>query len=69
VTVFQLTRLRRIALIALYLRTRPAWSEGHPAVPGVIERYAGHMNREQLVAGILAAPEGQRLLRMREVLL
>ena len=49
-TVFELARLRRVALIAAYLDTRPnAWHDrtwnAHEFIPA--------MSREQLVAGIL----------------
>ena len=59
-TVFKLARMRRIALVALYLQTR-AGRQGAPSGADSAGLFAQVMSREQLVAAILAARESRQL--------
>ena len=60
-TIFQLTRMRRLQLIALYLQTQPGYAA--KTGPDAVFHAAGVMTREQLVAAIVGTPGGKRLLR------
>jgi hypothetical protein len=60
VTIFQLARMRRLELVALYLSCQPGSGRSGTDYQG---QYAVTMSREQLVAGIAATPAGARMLR------
>jgi hypothetical protein len=59
-TIFQLARMRRVALTGLYLQTLP----GYPLhVSHAAAGAAAVMTREQLTTAIVATRQGQRLLK------
>ena len=59
-TIFALARMRRLALIELFLSTRPHWRRS--GGDSVVMEGAHTMTREQLVAAIVATPAGKRLI-------
>jgi hypothetical protein len=59
VTIFELDRMRPIALIALYQACHPHAGRPGTDYPG---QYAVAMTRDQLAAAIAATPKGARLL-------
>ena len=63
--IFALTRLRRIALTAIYLSTRPP-AQQYGAGEAQAGRYAMTMTREQMVAAIVATRDGARIVTAGE---
>jgi hypothetical protein len=59
VTIFELDRMRPIALMALYQTCHPHSGKSGTDYPG---QYARTMTRDQLAAAIAATPKGARLL-------
>jgi hypothetical protein len=56
-TVFEVARLRRIALLGLYYRTCLPIGSPKGASRDVAERWAAGMSRERLTAAIVTAQE------------